>query len=103
MALRKMAQAYFGKPAKDVTWRRLPAGGHATDPILLFTLWQRIVPLWTTEKNLVLSRMFELNMIDDTEYSTAKQKCDIPTTKKPTMLRLYILFLWLKTSREQIR
>lgn len=68
------AQTYFGKPAKDVTLAEAAYLAAMPQAPSYYSPYGKNRSALDDRKNLVLSRMFELNMIDDTEYSAAKNE-----------------------------
>ena len=68
------SQTYFGKPAKDVTLAEAAYLAAMPQAPSYYSPYGKNRAALDDRKNLVLSRMFELNMIDDTEYSAAKNE-----------------------------
>lgn len=66
------SQSYFGKPAKDVTLAEAAYLAALPQAPSYYSPYGAHRAELENRKNLVLSRMFELNMIDDTQYSEAK-------------------------------
>ncbi len=68
------SQSYFGKPAKDVTLAEAAYLAAMPQAPSFYSPYGKNKSALDERKNLVLSRMFELKMIDDTQYSEAKNE-----------------------------
>lgn len=66
------SQSYFGKSAKDVTLVEAAYLAAMPQAPSYYSPYGKHLDALEDRKNLVLSRMFELNMIDDTQYTEAK-------------------------------